>query len=241
MQYDDDVTRILDRDARPNPFRTWPGEERAELVGKRRLRRGFWQELRRWFVVLLVFAVAASGMLVAGVFIAVYRDARLNQTRPVDAIVLLGAAQYNGTPSPVLRARLDEALAAFHDGASKWIVVTGGKMPGDQFTEAEASRDYLVAHGVPKDHILMENVGRDTWDSLQGAAVILRAHHFKSVLLVSDGFHLFRSKLMMRELGFTSYGRAATKSPIRPNSHSEINYMVRETGGVLVFLWNEKL
>ena len=241
MQVDDDVTRILKDNARPNPFRTWPNEERAEPSGKRRLRRSLWQEVRRWFLVLLVFVVAASGMLVAGIFVAVYRDARLNQTRPVDAIVLLGAAQYNGAPSPVLRARLDETLAAYRDGASKWIVVTGGKMPGDQFTEAESSRDYLVAHGIPKDHILMENVGHDTWDSLQGAAVLLRAHHFKSVLLVSDGFHLFRSKLMMRELGFTPFARAATNSPIRPNSQTEINYMVRETGGVVVFLLNQKL
>lgn len=241
MHADDDVTRILESNARANPFRTWPGEESAQPLGKRRVRRGFWQELRRWLLVLLVFAVTASGMLIAGIFVAVYRDARLNQTRPVDAIVLLGAAQYNGTPSPVLRARLDETLDAYRDGASKWIVVTGGKMPGDRFTEAEASRDYLVAHGVPTDHILMENVGRDTWDSLEGAAVLLRNHHFKSVLLVSDGFHLFRSKLMMRDLGFKPYARAATNSPIRPGSRTEINYMVRETGGVLVFLLNQTL
>ncbi len=87
----------------------------------------------------------------------------------------------------------------------------------------------------------MEDVGRDSWVSLQGAAVLLKEHHFKSVLLVSDGFHLFRVKLMMRDLGFTTYGRAAANSPIRPNSQLEINYMVRETGGVLVFLWDEKL
>lgn len=241
MHADDEAARILEQNTKPNPFKTWPGSARAEPEGKRKLRRGAWQEIRRWLLVLVMFALAASGLLVAGVFIAIYRDARLNQTRPVDAIVLLGAAQYNGTPSPVLLARLEETLVAYHDGASKWIVVTGGKMPGDQFTEGGASRDYLVEHGVPKDHILVEDVGRNSWDSLQGAATLLRDHNFKSVLLVSDGFHLFRVKLMMRELGFTAYARAATQSPIRPNSQTEINYMVRETGGVLVFLWDQKL
>lgn len=241
MHVDDEVSEILKRNAKPNPFATWPGAEKAAADGRRRVRRGIRQEIKRWFVVLTLFVVAASGLLVAGVFIAVYRDARLDQTRPVDAIVLLGAAQYNGNPSPVLKARLEETLAAYQAGASKWIVVTGGKMPGDVYTEGGTSRDYLVEHGVPKDHILVEDVGRDSWESLQGAAVLLREHHFKSVLLVSDGFHLFRVKLMMRDLGFTAYARAATKSPIRPNSRTEINYMVRETGGVLVFLWDQKL
>jgi uncharacterized SAM-binding protein YcdF (DUF218 family) len=234
MHISDQVSSILKRKTKPNPFATRLDVPPAD--GKRRRHRTLKQELWRWAVALTLVLIIAFGLFGVAMFVAIYRDARLNQTQPVDAIVLLGAAQYNGTPSPVLKARLDSTLAAYHDGASKWIVVTGGKMSGDKFTEAESSKEYLVAHGVSSDHILMENVGRDSWQSLQGAAVLLREHHFKSVLLVSDGFHLFRVKLMMRDLGFTAYGRAAENSPIRQGSRSEFNYLVRETGATLYYL-----
>jgi uncharacterized SAM-binding protein YcdF (DUF218 family) len=234
MHISDQVTSILKRKKQPNPFATHL--DVPPVDGKIKRRRTLKQELWRWAVMLVLVLVAAFGLFGAAMFVAIYRDARLNQTQPVDAIVLLGAAQYNGTPSPVLKARLDSALTAYNEGASKWIVVTGGKMTGDKYTEAESSQMYLIDRGVPSDHILMENVGRDSWQSLQGAAVLLREHHFKSVLLVSDGFHLFRVKLMMRDLGFTAYGRAAENSPIRPGSRTEINYMVRETGATLYYL-----
>ena len=234
MQRSEQVADILNRKKRPNPFET--PLEVPSTDGKPRRRRTLRHELWRWGVVLTLFLGVGVAMLSISMFVAIYRDARLNQTQPVDAIVLLGAAQYNGTPSPVLKARLDSALAAYDEGASKWIVVTGGKMSGDNYTEAQSSQTYLVDHGVPQDHILLENVGRDSWQSLQGAAVLLRQHRFKSVLLVSDGFHLFRVKLMMRDLGFTVYGRAASDSPIHPGSRTEINYMVRETGAVLYYL-----
>ena len=234
MQSAEQVSRILRRKKSPNPFATKP--ILPEIDGKPRRTRTFWQEIWRWVVVLILFLALAVGVLTVSMFVAIYRDARLNQTQPVDAIVVLGAAQYNGTPSPVLMARLDSALTAYREGASRWIVVTGGKMSGDNFTEAQASKDYLVDQGIPGDHILMENSGRDSWESLQGAAVPLRSHGFKKVLLVSDGFHLFRVKLMMRDLGFTVYGRAASNSPIKPGSRTEISYMVRETGAVLYYL-----
>ncbi len=231
------ITRFLKRKDTVNPFKSKP---EGAANRKIRRRRSFRQELWRWAVVFVLVLVVAFGLFSAALFVAIYRDARLNQTQPVDAIVVLGAAQYNGKPSPVLKARLDTVLAAYDEGASKWIVVTGGKMSGDNFTEAQSSRTYLIAHGVPADHILMENTGRDSWQSLEGAAAVLRGHNFKSVLMVSDGFHLFRVKLMMRDLGFTVYGRPATDSPIRPGSRTEINYTVRETGAVLSYLMTQR-
>ena len=237
MHSSDQVSSLLKRKKKPNPFKSQP---EGAAVGKIRLRRSFWQELWRWAVVFVVVMVIAFGLFSAALFVAIYRDAGLNQTQAVDAIVVLGAAQYNGTPSPVLKARLDTTLAAYDEGASKWIVVTGGKMTGDNFTEAQASRTYLIAHGVPADHILMENSGRDSSQSLHGAAVLLRAHNFKSVLLVSDGFHLFRVKVMMRDLGFTVYGRPSSDSPIQPGSRTWINYALRETGAVLYYLMTQR-
>ena len=167
---------------------------------------------------------------------AIYVQARSNQSRPVDAIVVLGAAQYNGCPSPILKARLDEALAAYNEGVAPVIVVTGGRQSGDQFTEAEASRDYLVHHGVPENNILLEIKAHNSWQSMQGAANLLKDRGLKRVLLVSDGFHLFRVKLMAKDLGLKPYGRPAENSPIRQNSGRELSYAIREAGGVVAHL-----
>jgi uncharacterized SAM-binding protein YcdF (DUF218 family) len=117
-----------------------------------------------------------------------------------------------------------------------YIVVTGGKQPGDVYTEAEASQMYLAENGVPESAILMETEGRDSWQSMQGAAEALRQIGAERILLVSDGFHLFRLKVMARELGFTPIGRGADDSPIRPNSGNELNYIVRETAATTLFL-----
>ena len=154
--------------------------------------------------------------------------------------MVLGTAQYNGRPSPVLRARLDEALAAYREGVAPLVVVTGGGLPGDAFTEAEASRDYLVDRGVPESAILLENEGGNSWESMQGAADLLEAEGLSRVLIVSDGFHLLRLKLMARELGLEAAGRPAEESPIRKNSATEFDYVVREAGGIVLFVWDTR-
>jgi uncharacterized SAM-binding protein YcdF (DUF218 family) len=185
---------------------------------------------------LSLFLAVAAPVLVLSVAGAVLWQARTDEARPVEAIVVLGAAQYNGRPSNVLQARLDHALTLYADGIAPVIVVTGGRAPGDAFTEAEASRDYLMRQGVPESAILMEDVGRDTWQSLQGVQDVLEKRGIEQILLVSDGFHLLRGKLMARELGFTAYGSAAPESPIEPWSAQELGYVVRETAGILAFL-----
>jgi uncharacterized SAM-binding protein YcdF (DUF218 family) len=181
---------------------------------------------------LTVAAAFAGSALMA----AIYVQARSDQTRPVDAIIVMGAAQYNGRPSPILRARLDEAFAAYREGVASLIVVTGGRQQGDQFTEAEASRDYLVERGVPAGSILLENDGHNSWQSIQGAADLLEARQLSKVLLVTDGFHLFRVKMMAKDLGLKPFGRPADDSPIQENSGREFSYAVREAGGVVAHL-----
>ena len=99
-------------------------------------------------------------------FVQVWRAARRDDARPSDAIVVLGAAQYDGRPSPVLAARLDHAIDLYDDGIAPVIVVTGGRQPGDRFTEATAAANYLHDHGVPDDAILRETTGRSSWESL---------------------------------------------------------------------------
>lgn len=170
--------------------------------------------------------------LIAG---AVIWQARTDEARRVEAIVVLGAAQYNGRPSNVLSARLDHALALYERGLAPRIVVTGGKAEGDAYTEAETGALYLQERGVPGDAILMESEGRDTWASMQGVADVLRESNIHRILLVSDGFHLLRSELMARKLGLEAYSSAAPDSPIRQWSGAELAYVIRETGGIIVF------
>lgn len=188
--------------------------------------------LRRAFQ-LVVLMIPVSIMLVGG---AVYWEARSGEAQPADAIVVLGAAQYNGRPSEVFRARLDHALALYQEGYAPVIVLTGGNQPGDTYTEAETGEQYLLARGVPASAILFENEGRDTWQSMQGVADVLEGSDVESLLIVSDGFHLLRSELMARELGFTASGSASTDGPIRSWSGVEFSYVIRETGGILAFV-----
>lgn len=180
----------------------------------------------------VVLAIAMIPLLIAG---AVIWQARTDEVRPVDAIVVLGAAQYNGRPSNVLAARLDHALDLYERGFAPTIVVTGGKAEGDAYTEAESGFMYLQERGVPGSAILMESEGRDTWTSMQGVAEVLRGTDIQRILLVSDGFHLLRSELMARELGLEPYSSAVPDSPIRPWSGAELAYIIRETGGILAF------
>ena len=166
------------------------------------------------------------------------RQARTDETRPVEAIVVMGTAQYNGRPSPVLRARLDRVVELWDEGIAPLVVVTGGKQEGDAFTEAEASHDYLVERGIPDDAILLEDQGSDSWESLQGVASLLKERDLDRVLIVSDGFHLLRLKKMAHDLGLRAYVTAAEDSPIRPGSANEFSYMIREVGGIGAYIWD---
>ena len=207
---------------------------------KRRRRRSLFAEVFRWLLTGLVFLALAGVVLMASLVAAIYWQARTDQTRPVDAIVVLGTAQFNGRPGRVLQARLDRALEVYETGDAPWVVVTGGRAPGDTFTEAEAARDYLLEQGVPAEAILMENEGRDSWESMRGVAALLGDLGLSRVLLVSDGFHLFRVKLMARDLGLTAFAAPAPESPIRRGGGREFSYVVREAAATVVHLWRTR-
>lgn len=181
-----------------------------------------------------MIVVLAIPVLILGVMSAVYWQARNDEARPVDAIVVMGAAQYNGVPSEVLRARLDHALTLYREGYAPYIIVTGGNQPGDVFTEAGTGEEYLLNHGVPPVAILMEDVGQDTWESMEGVAEVAEAQDIHSVLIVSDGFHLFRTERMANAVGFDAYSSPAPDSPIEPWSSVEFSYVIRETGAVIL-------
>lgn len=214
-------------------FETWPGSAPEVSVHSTSPKTG--RKIWRWLRVtggIVVLVVFLAPFLV---FASVYKQARTNEARPVDAIVVLGAAQFNGVPSQVFQARLDTAFDLYQQGYAPTIVVTGGRMPGDQYTEAEAGKIYLIDRGVPADAILMENVSHNTAASFDGVRRILGPRGVESLLLVSDGFHLYRSKMLAENAGFSAYGYASDESPIRHGSGTEVRYMIRETLGVLAW------
>ncbi|MDQ2682734.1 MAG: YdcF family protein [Chloroflexota bacterium] len=194
------------------------------------------QELRRWIVAITIFLALAMVLMGASLVAAIYLGARSSQVEPADAIVVMGAAQFNGRPSAVLRARLDTTFRVWEEGMADTIIVTGGKMPGDAFTESEASRDYLMELGVPESAILMENEGQNSEDSLVGVAEIAERRSIERVLIVSDGFHLFRSKMIADDLGLEAIGVPADASPIRPWSGTELDYVLREAAAIVAYV-----
>ena len=150
----------------------------------------------------------------------------------VDAVVVLGAAQYDGRPSPQLKARLDHALRLWQRGAAPVVVVTGGKQVGDRFTEAESSRDYLVAAGIPANAIVIEPRGTTTYESLREVRDEARMLKFERVVIVSDPYHVLRASLVARELGFDATSSATRTSVTRGGDALARN--VREAIGIMV-------
>ncbi|HEX2048197.1 MAG TPA: YdcF family protein [Acidimicrobiales bacterium] len=185
------------------------------------------------FAVKVVAGLLAAVVLYLGVtFLQVWRAARADQARPAEAIVVFGTAQYNGVPSPVLAARLDHAIRLYRKGFAPVIVVTGGNQPGDEFTEATASANYLIERGVPDEDVLREVSGTSSWQSLAAAASFLDDRDITEVLLVSDPFHSLRIRAMASELGLQAHASPTRTSPIK--GVAEARYMVRETVAVAV-------
>src|SRR5690242_14755714 len=151
----------------------------------------------RWFLLIAALAVLAFFSVTA---IRITRAAALQEVPHADAIVVFGAAEYSGRPSPVLRARLDHALDLFHRGLAPVIITTGGAAADPIFSEGGVGRDYLMRHGVPERSLIAETQGRDTAESALRVGVIMRANGLHSCVAVSDAYHVFRiRKLLERE------------------------------------------
>ena len=149
-----------------------------------------------------------------------------------DAIVVLGAAQYDGRPSPVFKARLDHAIALWRDGHAPILVMTGGRREGDRTTEAATARDYAVAQGVPADAILMEDRGRSTQESLEAVAAILGARGGGPALFVSDRLHMLRVLRIADDLGIDAHGSPTADSPSDSTLQRRLDATVHELGAL---------
>ena len=165
-----------------------------------------------------------------------------DEARPAQAIVVLGAAQYAGKPSPVLRARLDHALNLWERKLATVLILTGGTGFGDTTSEAAVGRTYAKRRGVPDTLILVENEGRTTSESMKAVAGMLEVRGLHSALLVSDPFHMLRLRILARRFGFTPYTSPTRTSPIEPNREQRWKYIFSESvKAPLAFFFERKL
>jgi uncharacterized SAM-binding protein YcdF (DUF218 family) len=186
---------------------------------------------------LALAAVAALIAVTAYASFRIWDRGNRDEARPADAIVVLGAAQYNGTPSPLFEARLSHAVQLYQDGIAPIFIVTGGKLPRDRTTEADAARAYALAHGIPDEAILVEDRSRTTLEQLQSVGQILRDRGLKSAVIVSDRTHMLRSLRMARDQGIEAYGSPTTTSPVESNVVEQVKDTLHEVGGLgLYFL-----
>lgn len=185
---------------------------------------------RRWLVRATSAVVALALAYVAVTAAQVWWASRRDERGPAGAIIVLGAAQYDGVPSPIFSARLDHGLALWQEGAAPVLVVTGGGRPGDQRTESSAAADYLIARGVPDQAILREVDARNTWESLLAVSRILDDRGIARVVLVSDPTHALRTDLIAADVGLD-----ADVSPTRTSPASTTTALrsgARETAAV---------
>lgn len=169
-------------------------------------------------------------------FLVVLGVSRLDQRYQADAIVVLGAAQYNGRPSPVLQARLDHAALLFRERYADLVIVTGGIVSGDRMSEATAGQRYLVARGIPAEAVVVVPEGRTTAGSMDAVAAWLRGRDMARVILVSDPFHLARLRIEGMRLGLDAYVSPTATSPISRRFGTEVGYLLREAAKLPVLI-----
>ena len=184
---------------------------------------------------MFCLALLAGAWAEWSLYAAILRQAVNDEARAADAIVIFGAAEYNGTPSPVLRARLDHAQDLDDRDLAPVLITTGGSGGDPRFTEGGVARDYLIQQGVAEAKILSETRSETTYESVKAVADILRQRHARTCIAVSDGFHLYRIKLMFRALGITAYASPAPDSPIEDDPSLRSLYTLREM--VVSSLW----
>lgn len=172
-------------------------------------------------------AAAVTGWLLS--FTAVLLWSKREDSRPSDVLVVLGAAQYDGKPSPVLRARLDHAFGLWKKGLAPKVILTGGQGRGDTTSEAAVGRNYLSRLGVPADALMQEDEGRSSEESMAAVAELMRSQGLKSATFVSDPFHMLRVELLACRHGISPASSPTRTSPISASQRSSLGYLASES------------
>jgi len=180
-------------------------------------------------------AVAAVLLLAGATGLAIWWTARQDDRPGSDAIVVLGSAQYNGVPSSIFEARLEHALALYTDGVAPVVVTVGGKAEGDQFSEAEAGRQYLLEAGVPEDALLAVQEGEDTLESMRAVAAVFDERSWRTAVLVTDPWHAMRAERMATDAGMDATSSPTRQGPAVQTRTTQFKYIVRETAAYLLY------
>jgi uncharacterized SAM-binding protein YcdF (DUF218 family) len=194
-----------------------------------RVRRG------RWVLRLLVGGLLIAVVILGGTAFRVWQVARVDDRRPVDAVVVLGAAQYDGDPSSIFAARLRHAETLYRNGLAPRIITTGGGRPGDVYTEAEAGRRFLIDRGVPAKDVVAVGEGSDTLGSLQAVAARALQDGWHSAEIVSDPWHSLRARTMARDSGLAAWTSPTRSGPVVQTRETQFRYIVRETAALLYY------
>lgn len=205
--------------------------DRSEPMAAARVGSTWFRVRKRIVAACAILIVVAIGYYLVSLF-QVWTTGRADAEGPADAIVVMGAAQYDGRPSPQLEARLDHVLVKWSDGVAPLVVTTGGNLPGDRFTEAEASATYLIERGVPQDAIVLENAGSNTFESLEAVAALLAERGLGEVVIVTDPYHALRSRLIAEEVGLDASVSSTGTSVV--TGGDSLRRHLQEAGGVAV-------
>lgn len=174
-------------------------------------------------------------LIVSGTAFRVWQVARFDDRRQVDMAVVLGAAQYNGTPSAVLEARLKQALELYQQGLAEHIVTVGGRQSGDNYTEAQAGEKWLIENGVPDSRIEEVDVGSDTLGSVRAVSALAHRKTWDTALIVSDPWHSLRARTMANDLGLETWTSPTRSGPTVETRAIQARQIFRETGGLLYY------
>jgi uncharacterized SAM-binding protein YcdF (DUF218 family) len=185
--------------------------------------------LRRGLLALALVAIVVLGYFGVSLY-QVWSTGRSDYSGTADAIVVMGAAQYDGRPSPQLAARLDHVAELWPRGVAPLVVATGGNRPGDRFTEAQASATYLEQRGVPAEAVVLEDQGTNSYESLRGVAALLHARGLDDVVIVTDPYHALRSKLIAEQVGLTAHVSPTPMSVVR--GREQLGRELKEAAGV---------
>ena len=185
----------------------------------------------RLLLATVIGGLAAFGWATFRIWDTGNRDDR----QDADAIVVLGAAQYDGRPSPVFQARIDHAVDLYQAGIARYLIMTGGKAVGDRTTEAATARAVAISRGVPASAILSEDVGRTTLESLDGVSALLREHQLASAVFVSDRTHMLRVLRIARDEGIAAYGSPTATSPTDLSFASRLDATIHELGALTLY------
>ncbi|MCL5005662.1 MAG: YdcF family protein [Acidobacteria bacterium] len=192
--------------------------------------------LRYWIILSLVAATAALILCEVSIYKAIRRQAAHDEAQPAGAIVVFGAAEYNGRPSPVYKARLDHAFDLEEQHFAPLVITTGGSGGDPHYTEGGVGADYLIQQGVAARKILTETHADTTYQSVSAVVRMLRKRGIRTCIAVSDGFHLYRIKLMFSSFGINAFGSPAPASPIEADPFARNLFSVREM--LIITLWH---